>query len=77
MKESARIALSLLKSRLPVNAIQFKDKDLHVHVPSGAVPKDGPSAGITLFTAFASLITGIMAMMGESRSGVLFFQSGD
>jgi len=70
MKESARIALSLLKSRLPVNAIQFKDKDLHVHVPSGAVPKDGPSAGIALFTAFASLITGIMvdaklAMTGE------------
>ncbi|WP_018306538.1 endopeptidase La [Desulfitobacterium hafniense] len=70
MKESARIALSLLKSRLPVNAIQFKDKDLHVHVPSGAVPKDGPSAGITLFTAFASLITGIkvdakLAMTGE------------
>lgn len=70
MKESARIALSLLKSRLPMNAIQFKDKDLHVHVPSGAVPKDGPSAGIALFTAFASLITGIMvdaklAMTGE------------
>lgn len=70
MKESARISLSLLKSRLPVNAIQFKDKDLHIHVPSGAVPKDGPSAGITLFTALASLITGIkvdgtLAMTGE------------
>ncbi|MDR3600385.1 MAG: endopeptidase La [Desulfosporosinus sp.] len=70
MKESARISLSLLKSRLPVNAIHFKDKDLHVHVPSGSVPKDGPSAGIALFTAFASLITGIavdakLAMTGE------------
>ena len=70
MKESARISLSLLKSRLPVNVIQFKDKDLHVHVPSGSVPKDGPSAGIALFTAFASLITGIavnakLAMTGE------------
>ena len=70
MKESARISLSLLKSRLPVNAIQFKDKDLHIHVPSGAVPKDGPSAGVTLFTALASLITGIkvnpkLAMTGE------------
>ena len=70
MKESARISLSLLKSRLPVNAMHFKDKDLHVHVPSGAVPKDGPSAGIALFTAFASLITGIavdakLAMTGE------------
>lgn len=70
MKESARISLSLLKSRLPVNASQFKEKDLHIHVPSGAVPKDGPSAGITLFTALASLITGIkvnpkLAMTGE------------
>ena len=70
MKESARISLSLLKSRLPVNTINFKDKDLHIHVPSGAVPKDGPSAGITLFTALASLVTGIkvdskIAMTGE------------
>ncbi len=70
MKESARISLSLLKSRLPVNAIQFKEKDIHIHVPSGAVPKDGPSAGIALFTALASLVTGIkvnpkLAMTGE------------
>jgi ATP-dependent Lon protease len=70
MQESAKIALSLLKSRLPVNAVSFKDKDLHIHVPSGAVPKDGPSAGITLFTALASLLTGIpvdghIAMTGE------------
>ena len=70
MKESARISLSLLKSRLPVNAINFKERDLHIHVPSGAVPKDGPSAGIALFTALASLITGIkvdpkIAMTGE------------
>lgn len=70
MQESAKIALSLLKSRLPVNAVSFKDKDIHIHVPSGAVPKDGPSAGITLFTALASLITGIpvsgkIAMTGE------------
>ena len=55
MKESARISLSLLKSRLPMNAINFKERDLHIHVPSGSVPKDGPSAGITLFTALASL----------------------
>lgn len=70
MKESARISLSLLKSRLPVNTIDFKEKDLHIHVPSGAVPKDGPSAGIALFTALASLVTGIkvdsrLAMTGE------------
>jgi ATP-dependent Lon protease len=70
MQESAKIALSLLKSRLPVNAVSFKEKDIHIHVPSGAVPKDGPSAGITLFTALASLVTGIpvsgkIAMTGE------------
>ena len=45
MKESAKISLSLLKSRLPFNAFNFKERDLHIHVPSGAVPKDGPSAG--------------------------------
>ncbi|HBF38979.1 MAG TPA: endopeptidase La, partial [Firmicutes bacterium] len=70
MKESARISLSLLKSRLPMNSINFKERDLHIHVPSGGVPKDGPSAGITLFTALASLVTGIkvdskIAMTGE------------
>jgi ATP-dependent Lon protease len=70
MKESARISLSLLKSRLAVNTFSFKEKDLHIHVPSGAVPKDGPSAGIALFTALASLVTGLtvdstLAMTGE------------
>jgi ATP-dependent Lon protease len=70
MKESARISISLLKSRLPLNSINFKERDLHIHVPSGSVPKDGPSAGITLFTAIASLVTGIkvdskIAMTGE------------
>ncbi len=70
MKESAKISLSLLKSRLPLNAINFKERDLHIHVPQGSTPKDGPSAGITLFTALASLVTGIkvdskLAMTGE------------
>ena len=70
MQESAKISLSLLKSRLAVNEINFKEKDLHIHVPSGAVPKDGPSAGIALFTALASLVTKIpvdskLAMTGE------------
>jgi len=70
MKESAKISLSLLKSRLPMNVVNFKEKDLHIHVPSGSTPKDGPSAGITLFTALASLVTGIkvdskLAMTGE------------
>ncbi len=70
MKESARISLSLLKSRLPLNAFNFKERDIHIHVPSGAVPKDGPSAGTGLFTALASLVTGSkvdpkLAMTGE------------
>ncbi len=70
MKESARISISLLKSRLPFDTVNFRDRDLHIHVPSGAVPKDGPSAGIALFTALASLVTGIkvdphLAMTGE------------
>jgi ATP-dependent Lon protease len=70
MKESAKISLSLLKSRLPMNAVNFKERDLHIHVPSGSTPKDGPSAGITLLTALASLVTGIkvdskLAMTGE------------
>ena len=70
MKESAMISLSLLKARMPLNTAFFKEHDIHIHVPSGAVPKDGPSAGVTLFTALASLITGIkadakLAMTGE------------
>ncbi|RYZ75455.1 MAG: endopeptidase La, partial [Proteobacteria bacterium] len=60
MKESAQIALSLIRSRLPqVSAsLEFDKKDLHIHVPSGAIPKDGPSAGIALLTSIASLFTG-------------------
>lgn len=70
MQESARISLSLLKSRLPLSVVNFKERDLHIHVPTGAVPKDGPSAGIALFTALASLFTGHqvdshLAMTGE------------
>lgn len=57
MKESVRIAVSLVKSLFPDKADMFKKNDLHVHVPAGAVPKDGPSAGITLTTAIASLVT--------------------
>ncbi|MEV6978464.1 endopeptidase La [Kitasatospora sp. NPDC093806] len=73
MKESAHIALSYLRSRgaeleLPVTSL--RDRGVHLHVPAGAVPKDGPSAGITMTTALASLLSGRkvrtdVAMTGE------------
>lgn len=70
MKESAEIAVSLLKSVFYHEELKLDDKDIHIHVPSGAVPKDGPSAGVTLFTALTSLITQTsvdenLAMTGE------------
>jgi ATP-dependent Lon protease len=61
MSESAQIALSFVRSHadeLGVDADAFEHKRFHVHVPAGAVPKDGPSAGITMTTALASLLTG-------------------
>ncbi len=77
MKESVQIAVSLVKEMYPKEAEKFEKNDLHIHVPSGAVPKDGPSAGITLTTALASLVTGRpvnpeYAMTGEvSLRGVI------
>lgn len=70
MKESAQIAVSLVKSLFPEKAEKFAKNDLHIHVPDGATPKDGPSAGVTLTTALASLVTGNpvdprIAMTGE------------
>jgi len=70
MKESAMIAISLVKSIFPAEAKKLEENDLHIHVPEGAVPKDGPSAGVTLLTALASLLTGRIvdphiAMTGE------------
>jgi ATP-dependent Lon protease len=72
MKESATISLSLIRSRLAETqgGFNFMTSDIHIHVPSGATPKDGPSAGVTLFTALSILITGKtadpnLAMTGE------------
>lgn len=78
MKESVQIALTLVKALYPEETEVLKDHDLHIHVPAGAVPKDGPSAGITLVTALSSLVTGKAvdtdyAMTGEVslRGGVM------
>ena len=70
MKESAYLAMSLVKAMFPAEWEDVEKCDLHIHVPEGAVPKDGPSAGITLTTAIASLVTGravapYYAMTGE------------
>ncbi|MGK5083755.1 endopeptidase La [Bdellovibrionota bacterium FG-1] len=72
MKESAQIALSLVRSKLAVlmPGFEFEKKDLHIHVPAGAIPKDGPSAGVTLLATIASLFSGRsinpkLAMTGE------------
>jgi len=73
MKESAQAALSLVKSKhqgLGLDPKLFDESDIHVHVPAGAIPKDGPSAGVAMFTALASLLTdravrSDLAMTGE------------
>ncbi len=73
MKESAQAALSLLKTkaeRMGIDAELFAKNDVHVHVPAGATPKDGPSAGVAMFVSLASLMTGrpvppTTAMTGE------------
>jgi len=72
MKESAQAALSLVRSRareLGIDPGAFHQTDIHIHVPSGAVPKDGPSAGVAMFTALASLFSDRPARADVAMTG--------
>ncbi len=72
MKESARAALTYVKSHadeLGVGVDMLEESDLHIHVPAGAVPKDGPSAGVTMFTALASLLAGRRVRSDTAMTG--------
>src|SRR5690606_19106694 len=72
MQESARAALSFVRSnahKLGVEPNFLETQDLHVHVPAGAVPKDGPSAGVTMFTALTSLLSGRRVRSDTAMTG--------
>jgi ATP-dependent Lon protease len=76
MKESARIAVTLVKSLFPEQKAILEENDLHIHVPDGATPKDGPSAGITLTTALSSLVTGTPVPPNIGMTGEVSLQGG-
>jgi ATP-dependent Lon protease len=77
MKESARIALSYVRShalRLGIREDVFTSREFHVHVPAGAIPKDGPSAGVTIVTALTSLLTGRLVRHTVGMTGEVTLQ---
>ncbi|HUK35661.1 MAG TPA: S16 family serine protease, partial [Vicinamibacterales bacterium] len=76
MKESARIALTYVRSHAKALGIDQRalDSEFHVHVPAGAIPKDGPSAGVTMVTAFASLLTGRPVKSSVGMTGEVTLQ---
>jgi ATP-dependent Lon protease len=72
MKESAQAALTVVKARavdLGIDPTVFEKSDIHIHVPAGAIPKDGPSAGVAMFTALASLLTGRTVRSDTAMTG--------
>jgi ATP-dependent Lon protease len=72
MKESARAALSFVRANreeLAIDAAAFADTTIHIHVPAGSIPKDGPSAGITMATALVSLLRGQPARREVAMTG--------
>ena len=72
MKESAQAALTLVKARasdLGIDVGVFEKSDVHIHVPAGAIPKDGPSAGVAMFVALVSLLTGRTARSDTAMTG--------
>ncbi|MGN0347147.1 MAG: endopeptidase La [Lachnospiraceae bacterium] len=74
MKESVQVALTLAKSMFPQQKERFEKSDIHIHVPEGAVPKDGPSAGITMTTAISSLILGKSVSAEYAMTGEVSLQ---
>jgi ATP-dependent Lon protease len=76
MKESARIALTYVQSHASDLGIHESalEREFHVHVPAGAIPKDGPSAGVTMVTAFASLLTGRPVKSSVGMTGEVTLQ---
>jgi len=72
MRESAQAALSLVKTRasaIGFDPAQFEKSDIHIHVPAGAIPKDGPSAGVAMFSALVSLLTGRTVRSDTAMTG--------
>jgi ATP-dependent Lon protease len=72
MKESAKAALSYVRSHAAsfgIDAASLENEDVHIHVPAGGVPKDGPSAGVTMFTALVSLLSGRRVRSDTAMTG--------
>ncbi len=72
MKESARAALSFVEANceeLKIDPKEFMEMNIHIHVPAGSIPKDGPSAGITMTTAIVSLLSGCQAKRDVAMTG--------